>query len=161
MLDFIRLLITLSPWVLVLYYLFPRKAIDNLYIDTKLSSTTSTDYPKVILVQLKNHTNTPIYVLSQGFTFGSIVHPSPNGAKNASTEVYEIKFHRSENRQLTEIDTLIRPNEAIQTMILVDPNQSDELLSKALTDRNVGQLRLKVQKISSRPHPFTTLKVPV
>ncbi|MBU6391644.1 MAG: hypothetical protein KGJ87_10585 [Planctomycetota bacterium] len=159
--DIISLFVAVVPAVLVLVYLFPRKAIDNLYIDTKIASGPNTAYSKVIVVELRNHTNEPLYVLSQGFTFGSTVRPSPHGAKNASTGVYEIKFEGRENGRLSEIDTLIRPNQVITTWIPVDPNQSNESLSEALNNRSVGYLRLKMQKISSRPHPFTTLKIRV
>jgi hypothetical protein len=159
--DMIGLFVALVPAALVLIYLFPRKAIDNLYIDTKIGSVPNTVYSKVIVVELRNHTNEPIYVLSQGFVFGSIIRPSPYGAKNAATGVYEIKFEGRDAGRLSDIDTLIRPTQIITTWIPVDPNQSDELLSEALTNRNAGHLRLKMQKISSRPHPFTTLKIPV
>lgn len=159
--DIIGLFVALVPAVLVFVYLFPRKAIDNLYIDTKIASVPNTVYSKVIVVELRNHTNEPIYVLSQGFTFGSNIRPSPHGAKNAATSVYEIKFEGREKERLSDIDTLIRPNQIVTTWIPVDPGQSDESLSEALSKRSVGVLRLKMQKISSRPHPFTTLKVPV
>lgn len=159
--DIIGLFVALVPAVLVFIYLFPRKAIDNLYIDTKIGSVPNTVYSKIILVELRNHTNEPIYILSLGFSFGSAIYPSPHGAKNAATGVYEIKFEGRENGRLSEIDTLIRPNQVVITWIPVDPNQSDESLSKALSNRTVGYLRLKMQKISSRPHPFTTLKIPV
>jgi hypothetical protein len=159
--DIIGLFVALVPAVLVLIYLFPRKAVDNLYIDTKIGSVPNTVYSRVIVVELRNHTNEPLYILSQGFSFGSTVRPSPHGVKNASTDVYEIKFEGRENGRLSEIDTLIRPNQVITTWIPVDPNQSDDSLSEALNKRRIGHLRLKMQKISSRPHPFTTLKIPV
>ena len=160
--DIIGLFVAVVPAVLVFVYIFPRKAIDNLYIDTKIALVPkNTVYPKVMVVELRNHTNEPIYVLSQGFTFGSIVRPSPHGAKNAATGVYEIKFEGRESGCLSEIDTLIRPNQVITPWIPVDPNQSDGSLSGALNNRSVGYLRLKMQKISSRPHPFATLKIPV
>ena len=159
--DIIGLFVALVPTVLVLVYLFPRKAIDNLYIDTKIGSVPNTVYSKVIRVELRNHTNEPIYVLSQGFIFGTTVRPSPHGSKNAATGVYEIKFEGRENGCLSEIDTLVRPNQIVTTWIPVDPNQSDKSLSKTLQNRDVGTLRLKMQKVSSRPHPFATLKIPV
>jgi hypothetical protein len=159
--DIIGLFVAAVPAVLVFVYLFPRKAIDNLYIDTNLASVPNTVYSKVIVVELRNHTNEPLYVLSLGFTFGPAVRPSPYGAKNAATGVFEIKFEGREGGRLSEIDTLIRPNQVITTWIPVDPSQTDESLSEALSKRSVGYLRLKLQKISSRPHPFTTLKIPV
>ena len=159
--DIIGLFVAAVPAVLVFVYLFPRKAIDNLYIDTKLATVPNTVYSKVIVVELRNHTNEPLYVLSLGFTFGPAVQPSPYGAKNAATGVFEIKFEGREDGRLSEIDTLIRPNQVITTWIPVDPSQTDESLSEALSKRSVGYLRLKLQKISSRPHPFTTLKIPV
>jgi hypothetical protein len=159
--DIIGLFVALVPAVLIFVYLFPRKAIDNLYIDTKIASIPNTVYSRVIVVELRNHTNEPIYVLSQGFKFGWAVRPSPHGAKNSATGVYEIKFEGREKGRLSEIDTLVRPNQIVTTWIPVDTSQSEDSLSEALRTRKVGYLRLKMQKISSRPHPFTTLEIPV
>ncbi len=158
--DILGLLIALIPSVLVLIYLFPRKAVDNLYIDTKIISVNST-YPKVVAVELRNHKNEPLYILAQGFEFGSSIRPSPHGAKDAATGVYEIKFEGREPGLLSEIDTLVRPNQIITTWIPIDPQQSDQSLLDALRNRTVGHLRLKLQRISSRPHPPTKLNIPV
>lgn len=159
--DIISLLVTAIPVVLVVIYLFPRRAVDNLYIDTKVGSVPGTVYQRVIAVELRNHTNEPLYVLSCGFKFGGTLRPSSYGAKNASTGVYEIKFEGREAGRLSDIDTLIRPNQVVTTWIPVDPAETEESVAAALRTRSVGYLRLKLQKISSRPHPFTSLKIPV
>jgi hypothetical protein len=158
--DILGLIIALVHSVLVLIYLFPRKAIDNLYVDTKVATVNQT-YPNVVGVELRNHTNEPLYVLSQGFVFGPVICPSPHGAKDAATGVYEIKFEGRQQGFLSEIDALVRPNQVIKTWIPVHPDHSPESIANALTDHRVGHLRLKVQKISTRPHPLTSLKIPV
>lgn len=158
--DILGLLVALVPSVLVLIYLFPRKAINNLYVDTKVAAANQT-YPIVVSVELRNHTNEPLYVLSQGFVFGSAIRPSPHGAKDAATGVYEVKFEGRQQGLLSEIDVLVRPNQVIRTWIPVHPEHSRESITNALTRHQVGHLRLKVQRISARPHPFTSLKVPV
>ena len=61
--DIIGLIVALIPSALVIIYLFPRKAIENFYIDTKISSVNPA-YPKVVALELRNHTNDPIYVIS-------------------------------------------------------------------------------------------------
>jgi hypothetical protein len=160
--DILGLLVALVASVLVLLYLFPRKAIQNFYIDTKIASHPDNQtYPKVIEIELRNHTNEPLYVLSEGFLFGDTVLPSPHGAKDAATDAYELKFEGRQPGELSEIDTIVRPNQAIRTWIPVEPNQSDQTLSAALSARTVGTLRLSCQRIRSRPHPFTKLKIPV
>jgi hypothetical protein len=158
--DILGLLVALVPSVLVLVYLFPRKAIDSFYIDTSIRSINES-YPKVILVELRNHTNDPIYVFSRGFSFGTKIRPSPQGAKNAAIELYEVKFEGREQGRLSDIDTLVRSNQVVSTWIPVDPSESDQDLSSALKSRQVGTLRLICQKISSRPHPYTKLNIPV
>jgi hypothetical protein len=158
--DIMGLVIALIPSVLILIYLFPRRAIENLYIDTKVGSVNQV-YSQVVAVELRNHTNDPLYVLSRGFRFGGTIRPSPHGAKDAATGVYEVKFQGRTPGLLSDIDVLVRPNQVVTTWIPVDPNQSGQSLSDALRDRCVGTLRLKVQKISSRPHPFSTLNIPV
>ena len=107
--DIIGLVIALIPSVLVLIYLFPRKRIEDFYIDTKISSINPT-YSKVVVVELRNHTNDPMYLISQGFKFEDTIEPSPHGAKDAATGVYEIKFEGRQKGILSEIDTLVRPN---------------------------------------------------
>ncbi len=67
--DIIGLIVALIPSILVIIYFFPRKTIENLYIDTNIASINQT-YPKVVAVELRNHTNDPTYIISQGFTFG-------------------------------------------------------------------------------------------
>ena len=158
--DILGLLVTLVPSVLVLIYLFPRKAIANLYVDTKVAAVNQA-FPRVVAVELRNHTNEPLYVLSQGFEFGSAIRSSPLGAKDAATGVYEIKFEGRQPGLLSEIDALIRPNQVITTWIPVHPDHSPECIAEALRAHRVGLLRLEVQKISSRPHPFTALKIPI
>lgn len=156
------LLVALVPSVLVLVYLFPRRAIHNFYIDTKIASYPDNQtYPKIIEIELRNHTNEPLYVLSEGFLFGDAILPSPHGAKDAATGAYEVKFEGRQPGELSEIDTLVRPNQRITTWIPVEPNQSDQTLSAALSARTVGLLRLSCQRIRSRPHPFTTLRIRV
>jgi hypothetical protein len=158
--DILGLLVALVPSVLVLIYLFPRKAIDNLYVDTKVAVGNET-YPRVIVVELRNHTNEPLYVLSQGFVFAHAIRPSPQGAKDSATGVYEIKFEGRNQGFLSEIDVLIRPNQVIKTWIPIHPDHSLQAVADALACHRVGLLRLKVQRISTRPHPFTSLKIPV
>lgn len=158
--DILGLLVAIVPAALVLIYLFPRRAIDNLYVDTKVESVNLT-YPIVVSVELRNHTNEPLYVLSQGFVFGSAIRSSPYGAKDAATGVYEVKFEGRQQGILSDIDVLVRPNQVIKTWIPVHPDHSPESIADALTAHRVGHLRLKVQKISARPHPFTLLKIPV
>ena len=158
--DIVGLIVALIPSILVIIYFFPRKTIENLYIDTNIASINPT-YPKVVAVELRNHTNDPTYIISQGFTFGETIQPSPQGAKDAATGVYEIKFEGRQAGILSEIDTLVRPNQVVSTWIPVDPAVSNQALSDALRNRSVGILRLKCQRISSRPHRFTKLKIPV
>lgn len=158
--DIIGLIVALIPSVLVVIYLFPRKTIENFYIDTKIASVNPT-YPKVVAVELRNHTKDPIYLISQGFIFSDTIQPSPHGAKDAATGVYEIKFEGRQAGILSEIDTLVRPNQVVSTWIPVDPAISNQSLTDALINRNVGILRLKCQRISSRPHRFRKLKIPV
>lgn len=158
--DILGLLVAFVPSVLILAYLFPRRAIDNFYIDTKVATVNQT-YSKVVGVELRNHTNEPLYVLSHGFVFGPTIRPSPHGAKDHTTGVYEIKFEGRQPGILSEIDALVRPNQMITTWIPVHPDHSPESIAEALRDRRVGHLRLRVQRISTRPRPFVPLNIPV
>jgi hypothetical protein len=157
--DIISFCFTLVPLVLIIIYLFPRKAVTNFYIDTQVAS--HQHFSNVIAVQLTNHTNAPLYVLSEGFKFGSTIRPSHHAAKDAATAVYEIKFEGRQCGVLSDIDTLVRPNEKVVTWIPVHPDEPPESIQKSLDQRQVGRLFLKVQQISTRPHPFTRLTIKI
>jgi hypothetical protein len=158
--DIIGLLITLFPVIFLIIYLFPRKQIKNLYIDTKLSSS-KPPYNKIILIELRNHTNTPIYLLSEGFKFGSKIKPSPFGGKNVNTDTYEIKFDGRVAGMLTEIDTLIRPNQTISTWVPINDNETDKNIEEALTSKSIGILKLRALKIQTGRDDFVSLKIKV
>jgi hypothetical protein len=158
--DIIGLVGAIIPSAILVAYLFPRKAIRNLYIDAKRSWVNQT-YPKVVAIEISNHTNEPLYIVSDGFTFTGSVKPSPHGKKNASTEGYEVKFEGRETGLLSEIDTLIRPNQTITTRVPVDPGQPDHDIDAAFAKQSVGTLRLRVQSISGRRNVLVRLNVPV
>lgn len=156
--DIIGLLGAAIPTVIVLCYLFPRKSIRNLYIDTRRDSINQR-YPKVVRIDLRNHTNQPLYVLSEGFRFGNVIAASPHAAKDTATQVCEVKFVGRQPGVLTEIDTLVRPNEIVSTWVPVDPNHSDQHIDDAIGNRTVGTLRLKCQKVSDRRHAPVRLRI--
>jgi hypothetical protein len=158
--EILSLFVALGPLTLILVYLFPRKAIKNLYIDAKVGAAES--FPRVVVIELRNHTNAPLYVLSEGFKFGSSIRPSPLAAKDVATGLIEIKFEGRQSGYLSEIDVLIRPNQIVNTWIPVHPDHSPADVIEGLQHSGeIGELRLKVQKISTRPHPFTALKIPI
>ena len=158
--DIIGLLAVIAPTLIVICYLFPRKSITNFYIDT-VKDYINKDYPKVIRIKLRNHTNEPIYVLSEGFQFGNVIAASPYAAKDVTTGVCEVKFVGRQPGDLSEIDTIVRPNEEVSTWVPVDPSHSDQDIDSALKERQVGKLRLKCQRVSDRRHSPVRLRVRV
>ncbi|MBI4388319.1 MAG: hypothetical protein HY582_04690 [Candidatus Omnitrophica bacterium] len=158
--DIIGLLGAAIPSILLLWYIFPRKAINNLYVDTRRGSV-NTAYPKVIWVELRNHTNKSIYVFSEGFDFGTIISLAPNAAKDAATGRCEIKFEGRQPGILSDIDTIVRPNQTISTWVPVNPSHSDPEIDAALSQRQIGTLHLKCQKLTSARNSSIKLKIPV
>ncbi|MBL7131734.1 MAG: hypothetical protein ISS45_10125 [Candidatus Omnitrophica bacterium] len=158
--DIIGLVGAAVPTSIILFYLFPRKSIRNFYIDARRDSINQI-YPKVIRIELRNHTNQSLYVLSDGFVFSGIITASPNAAKDVATQVCEVKFEGRQPRLLTEVDTLIRPNQIISTWVPVDPNHSDHDIDAVLGRRNVGILRLRCQRLSERRNALIRLEIPV
>jgi hypothetical protein len=156
----VGLVISTIPSIFLIIYLFPRRRINNFYIDTKRDSINQ-GYPKVVRVTLTNHTNQPLYVLSEGFRFGTSIRPSPLGAKDAATGVYEIKFEGRIDNVLSEIDTLVRPNQLISTWIPVDPSHSDQEIDEALKKKEIGVLELKCLKLTDKRQPFIPLRLKV
>jgi hypothetical protein len=158
--DIAGLFITIFPVIFLIIYLFPRRQIKNLYIDTSLGSINNR-YSKVVFIELRNHTNTPIYLLSEGFKFGPTIKSSPFGAKNANTDVYEVKFEGRERGMLTEIDTLIRPNQKISTWIPVHNDESSDNVKRAIESKSVGILMFKALKIQTGRDAFVPLKIKI
>jgi hypothetical protein len=157
--DITSFCFTLVPLALIIIYLFPRKGVTNFYIDAQVTS--HEQFSRVIAVRLTNHTNTPLYVLSEGFKFGSTIRPSPHAAKDAATARYEIKFEGRQRGVLSDIDVLVRPNEAVSTLIPLHPDERPESVQKSIDQHQVGYLFLRVQQISTRPHPFTRLTIKI
>jgi len=157
--DIISFCFTLVPLALIVFYLFPRNSVTNFYVHSRLAL--HDQFSKVVAVQLTNHTNAPLYVLSEGFKFGSAIRPFPDAAKDSATDVYEVKFAGRQPGVLSEIDVLVRPNEAVATWIPVHPDEPPESIQKSLDQHQVGHLRLKVQRVSTRPHPFTRLTIKI
>lgn len=158
--DIIGLIAAAVPTIMVLCYIFPRTAITNLYIDTKRDSINQ-GYPKVVRIKFRNHTNEPLYVLSQGFTFGAEIRRSPNAARNAATAVCEVKFEGRQPGLLSEIDTLVRPGQEVSTWVPVDPSHSDQEIDFAIESQSVGTLRLRCQRLTGRREAPVRMKVPV
>ena len=107
--DIIGFLGGLIPTLAVVVYLFSRKAIKNFYIDAHRGAA-NPPFPKVVQIELRNLTNAPSYVLSEGFRFGNVIRASPQAAINAATQTCEVKFPGSQPNNLTEIDTLVHHN---------------------------------------------------
>ena len=105
--DVFQTLITIIGAIVVLFYLFPRRSIENFYIDATRSEA-NPPYTKVIRIEMRNLTNEPLYVLSRGFRFGDIIHASPHAAIDHATHTCEVKFPGPQPDSLTEIDTLVR-----------------------------------------------------
>jgi hypothetical protein len=156
--EMIAVVIALLPATIILWYIFPRKSIKNYYIQA-IRDVINPAYPKVVRISFTNHTNEPMYILSEGFRFTGNLHPSPNGAHDAATGVYEVKFEGRINNLLSEIDTLIRPGQIISTWVPVEPGHTDAEIDAAINNLSVGMLRLKCQKISNRRHATISLRI--
>ncbi len=158
--DVIGLVAAAAPSILVLCYLYPRKSITNFYIDTRRDSI-NPSFPKVVRIVFRNLTNEPIYILSEGFEFGSIITASPNAAKNAATNRCEVKFEGRQQNLLSEIDALVRSGQEVSTWVPVNPTYSDQDIDSTLQSRRVGTLRLKCQRLSNRRDAPIPMEIPV
>ncbi len=160
--SFLGFVLAILPSLAVLWYAWPRKAITNFYIDSHLGGIGSSPGPlrPVVEFRMKNHTNKPIYVLSEGFTFGAVIEGAPGGGRNAATQVYQAQFEGREPGNLSEIDTLVRPNQEITTWVPVNPQHTPTEIEEALKRHEVGTLHLKCRLLGDRPFREVTLNVP-
>jgi hypothetical protein len=158
--DVFQTLITIIGGTLVLFYLFPRRSIQNFYIDATRGAA-NPPHTKVIRIEMRNLTNEPLYVLSRGFRFGDVIHASPGAAIDHATQTCEVKFPGPQPDNLTEIDTLVRHGQPVSTWVPVDPNHADDVIDAALQNRTVGVLRLTCRRQSGRTSSMRLLNIPV
>jgi hypothetical protein len=158
--EIIELLIVLFGGLAALFYLFPRRSIQNFYISAT-RGVANPPYTKVIHIEMRNLTNEPLYVLSQGFRFGNAIHASPNAAIDHATQTCEVKFPGPNPNLLTEIDTLVRHGQPVSTWVPVDPTHADADIDAALQNRSLGMLRLLCRRQTSRRDALTELWIPV
>ena len=158
--DVFQTLITIIAGIVVLFYLFPRRSIENFYIDATRSAA-NPPYTKVIRIEMRNLTNEPLYVLSRGFRFGDVIHASPLAAIDHATQTCEVKFPGPQPDNLTEIDTLVRHGQPVSMWVPVDPNHADDVIDAALQNRTVGVLRLTCRRQSGRTSSVRLLNIPV
>jgi hypothetical protein len=157
--DIFQTLVTIIAGVVALCYLFPRRSIENFYVDAARGAA-QPPYPKIIRIEMRNLTNEPLYVLSRGFRFGNVIHASPLAAIDHATQTCEVKFPGPDGN-LTEIDTLVRHGQPISTWVPVDPNHADDIIDAALQNRSVGTLRLTCRRQSGRTSAVRMLTIPV
>ena len=157
--DIFQTLVTIIAGVVALFYLFPRRSIENFYVDATKGAA-EPPYSKIIRIEMRNLTNEPLYVLSRGFRFGNVIHASPLAAIDHATQTCEVKFP-GPGGNLTEIDTLVRHGQPISTWVPVDPNHADDIIDAALQNRSVGTLRLTCRRQSGRTSAVRMLTIPV
>ena len=100
-------------------------------------------------------------MLSRGFRFGNVIHPSPLAAIDHFTQTCEVKFPGPQPGNLTEIDTLVRHGQPVSTWVPVDPNDADDTIDAALRNRSVGTLRVTCRRQSGRTSAQRMLHIPV
>jgi hypothetical protein len=147
--DIIQTVAWIIGLFVALWYLLPRRSIENFYISAKRGAA-NPPYDKVIHIEMRNLTNEPLYVLSRGFRFGDIIHASPFAARDHYSQTCEVKFPGPQPLNLTEIDTLVRHGQPVSTWVPVDPNHADDVIDQALLNRKVGTLRLTCRRQSGR-----------
>ena len=149
--DIAGLFIAIIPFIVILWYFFPKKSMKGLNIHTSRDAINAT-YPKVVRITITNTEDEPVYIKSEGFKFGNNILPSPNGARNVETDIYEVKFDgRNQPGILTEFDFLVRRGDPpVSTWVPVEPNQTDANIDAAIRAKQVGSLNLKCQRISAR-----------
>ncbi len=159
--DMISIVLLVFSSISIVWYLWPRKKIKNVYIDVKAITTNDSTYKKIIVIEIKNLSNNAVYLESLGFKFDKVILPHPNGAKDHNTNIYEVKFEGRITGELSDIDTLVRAKQKVSTWIPVNDSTDMSVLSKAISNKQVGKLRLKFALISSKPTKLFRINIKV
>ena len=79
------------------------------------------------------------------------LRPPPEAHGDLPFKEIEIKFPDPPNRNLTEVEYLLRHKENVQTIIPLDPTHSDQQAQTALSRNRVGSLTVTCTWLQEKP----------
>ena len=148
--DLLSTIIILASAVIGFSILFwTKRRVRNLNFFTQRRRDAS-DYPLKVYIEIRNYTGRSVVISSPYYRYGDL-KPDPNARGDSPSGDYEMKFPDVAQRELKEVDYLIRHGENVSTWIPVDPKHSDQKVDEAIKDRKVATLYCMCTWLEEKP----------
>jgi hypothetical protein len=144
------LILAVSFLIGLKFFYFPRRRIKNLNFHTTLVRNSRHTYPLYIRLELRNYTGRSVVLSSPFFRYRTLRPPSDAHGDTLSGE-YEIKFPGADDKELTEVEFLLRNKESVHTMIPIDAEHTDEEVEALHKKTRIGTLTMMCTWLSGRP----------
>ena len=128
----------------------PRRRIRNLNFAPNLARNQNQQFALAIYLQIRNYTGRSV-VMSSAYIRYRDLRPPPEVHGDLPSKEIEIKFPDPPNRNLTEVEYLLRHKENVQTIIPLDPTHSDQQAQTALSRNRVGSLTVTCTWLQEKP----------
>ena len=109
-----------------------------------------TNYPLKVYIEIRNYTGRSV-VISYPFYRYKDLRADPNARGDSPSGDYELKFPDVSQRELREVEYLIRHGENVSTWIPVDPNHTDGEIDEAIRRRRVATLYCRCTWLEEKP----------
>ena len=80
--DILSIAVSIVLFFAVIWYVSPRKKLKDVYINAIADVGPNDFYKRVVKIEIRNQSNSAIYVESQGFRFTAKVPPHSKAAKS-------------------------------------------------------------------------------
>ena len=129
---------------------FPRRRIPYLNFYLRPVRNQHPQFPFLIYLQIRNYTGRTV-VLSSPYISYRDLRPPPEAHGDLPSKEYEIKFPDPRNKELAEVEYLLRNKENVETIIPLDPTHTDQEVQTALRQNRSGFLNLTCTWLQEKP----------
>ena len=108
------------------------------------------NYPLKVYIEIRNFTGRSVVISTPYYRYGDL-EPDPNARGDSPSGDFEMKFPDITQRELKEVDYLIRHGEKVSTWIPVDPKHKDQEIDEAIKNRRVATLYFMCTWLEEKP----------
>jgi len=91
----------------------------------------------------------------EGYKVARDIRPDPKATRDSTSGLLEIKFVENPSQgdapPTLNVDSIIRHGENKQVWVPLDPDQSDDVLEKALKEGRIGKLKAEILWFADKP----------
>ena len=152
--EVLNLLLVLSGFIYGAIYLFRRNRIPHLNLHVAHHRRVGQNYTSLVDIEFRNYTGCSVVISSPYFRYNKLKADKAAHRDSYSGDT-EVKFlSKNGETGLTEVETFLMHKENTSTWIPIDPNYSDDLVSKTLQEKKVGTLYFNCTFIKEKPATY-------